>query len=92
MAKLDLDPIENASTELFIADVMLRASELFVIETRGWVKPMPQSEAAMKVLCDLDTMLAELSDKVHAAKDMIDGFVEAEMAERRAGLNRTDAN
>ena len=80
---LDLGPAEDASAELYTAEVFVSAADAFVIEVRGWLKHSSIDDAK-KSLADLDTMLVEIRDKIRLAKAKVDAVVDDTYAKCRA--------
>jgi hypothetical protein len=79
---VDLGPVEDASADLFVADVLVTATESFVRETKAWLE-YGRLDGAKQSLMELDTMLGELRDKIALAKGKVDGFVDDTFAARR---------
>lgn len=94
--RFSVDTLENASADLYVADILLTAVDNFLDEIGDWVKPGglgTHEEVLRQTLCErvlkethsASTLLHELSDKLHRAKSQIEGAVEAAIAD---GLSR----
>ena len=81
----DLSEVEDASADLFVADVMITAVERFVTDVREWLALGDSDQQVKTSLIDLDTMLMEVRDRVALAKNKIDLHVDETYREKRAG-------
>lgn len=86
----DLHEVENASADLFVADVMITACDRFVCDVRGWLDILQEApvspngmDGTKHSLVDLDTMLSELRQKIAEAKGKIDQHVDETFQKRR---------
>ena len=82
---VDLSEVEDASADLFTANVMITAVERFVTDVRSWLEYKNSGDQVKASLTDLDTMLMEVRDRVELAKNKIDFHVSETYAEKRLG-------
>lgn len=85
--KFNVDSLESASADLYVADALLLSAEHFVDNIRGLVAPrgLCPNERLFADALRAMTLLDQLRDKVQEAKVAIDGSVDAAIAD---GLNR----
>lgn len=81
----DLSEVEDASADLFTANVIITAVERFVTDVRSWLEYKNSGDQVKASLTDLDTMLMEVRDRVELAKNKIDFHVSETYAEKRLG-------
>lgn len=78
-----LAALEDASTDLYTAEVFIEASEKFLHSIEKWIDFAGLNRKQIRELHDLGTMLLETRDKVDSAKGKIDEFTAAEFGKRK---------
>ena len=86
-SKIAISDLEDASSDLFVAAIMVDVTERSLCGIRAWVDLMGHKPANIAEILQVDTMLFEIKEKVRQAKAKIDAHVDATMADRRADTN-----
>lgn len=80
---IDINPVENASADLFSAAIMCDVTERSLSEIRAWLKIMGKDPANVPAIMEVDVMLFTIKDTIKQAKATIDQFVTDAIAARR---------
>lgn len=72
---IDVNPVEDASAELFTAAIMCDVTERSLNGVRAWLRAMGRDPATIHEIMEIDVMLFAIKDRINDAKATIDKFV-----------------